>query len=103
MKYCSRDFYGSHYWYEHQVNELGLPDITVRSRSDLPERCVCWLRAVMKYHLPPAHVLELGSSHGGFVAMLRVAGYEAMGLETQPSNCRLRTQDFQRSSPSRVT
>jgi len=79
------DFYGSHYWYEHQVNELGLPDITVRSRSDLPERCVCWLRAVMKYCLPPAHVLELGSSHGGFVAMLQVAGYEAMGLELSPA------------------
>jgi 2-polyprenyl-3-methyl-5-hydroxy-6-metoxy-1,4-benzoquinol methylase len=76
--------YSSNYWYEHQVNELSLPDITIRSRSDLPERCVYWLRAVMKYSLPPANVLELGSSHGGFVAMLRVAGYEAMGLELSP-------------------
>ncbi len=35
----------------------------------------------MKYRLPPAKVLELGSSHGALVALLKKSGYEAAGLE----------------------
>ncbi len=43
-----------------------------------------WLRTLLRYKLPPSHVLELGSGHGGFVALLRWAGYEAAGLELSP-------------------
>jgi len=35
----------------------------------------------LKYRLPPARVLELGSGPGAFVALLQKAGYEASGLE----------------------
>ena len=48
-----RDFYGRRYWFEYQERELGNPDITVRARSDLPERCLYWLRTVLRYRLPP--------------------------------------------------
>jgi SAM-dependent methyltransferase len=39
---------------------------------------------MLKYKIPPAHVLELGAAHGGFVWLLRLAGYEATGVELSP-------------------
>lgn len=77
-------FYGKEYWLSHQSEDLGFNDIYKRSRADLSERCLHWLRAILKYKLPPANVLELGSAHGGFVATLKWAGYEAQGLELSP-------------------
>ena len=74
-------FYGRSYFESYQSEKLGLPPITERARQDLAERCVHWLRALLKYKLPPAKILELGSAHGGFVALLRWAGYHATGLE----------------------
>ena len=79
-----RDFYGREYWFSYQQKYLGHPTIVDRARSDLPERCLYWLQALLKYRRPPARVLELGSSHGGFVAMLRWAGFDATGLEISP-------------------
>jgi len=76
--------YGKEYWFDHQEHDVGFPNITQRSRADLPERCVHWLRAVLKYKLPPARTLELGAAHGGFVALLRRAGFNATGLELSP-------------------
>lgn len=78
------DYYGRRYWFEHQEQELGLPNIEQRARDDLHERCLYWLEMTLKYRLPPAKVLDIGSSHGGFVALLRNAGYEASGLEISP-------------------
>ena len=76
--------YGRDYWFNHQEVDVGFPNSTRRTRADLPERCVHWLRAVLKYKLPPAKTLELGAAHGGFVAMLRRAGFDATGLELSP-------------------
>ncbi|MBI5085601.1 MAG: methyltransferase domain-containing protein [Acidobacteria bacterium] len=73
--------YGADYWFGHQTEELGHPDLRERARLDLPERCTYWLKALLEYLLPPARVLELGSGHGGFVSLLRLAGYDATGLE----------------------
>src|SRR4051794_8833044 len=70
-------FYGKEYWFSHQGNDIGTPDLVTRARADLPERCVHWLRAVLKYKLPPARSLELGASHGGFAALMGLAGYDA--------------------------
>jgi 2-polyprenyl-3-methyl-5-hydroxy-6-metoxy-1,4-benzoquinol methylase len=78
------DYYGKEYWLTHQDRDFGLPTIHQRARQDLPERCLHWLRTVLAYKLPPARVLELGCAHGGFVALLRWAGYDASGLEVSP-------------------
>lgn len=78
------DFYGKQYWLSHQQQKLGYPDIYVRSRNDLKERNLHWLRTLLKYSLPPAKVLELGCSHGSFVALMTQAGYEATGVEMSP-------------------
>lgn len=78
------DFYGREYWFTHQEMDLNLPNIEARARTDLSERCLHWLRSILRFKLPPAHLLELGSAHGGFVALLRWAGYEATGLEMSP-------------------
>ena len=79
-----RDFYGREYWFRHQEKDLGFANIKIRARTDLAERCLHWLRAVLKYKLPPGQVLELGSAHGGFVALLHWAGFDATGLELSP-------------------
>jgi len=84
VRHDEKDFYGKNYWLSHQKDDLGYPDIYDRARSDLPERCVHWLRTVLKYKIPPARTLELGCAHGGFVALLRAAGYDASGLELSP-------------------
>jgi SAM-dependent methyltransferase len=80
-----RDFYGREYWYSGQARTPGLTSIEDRARTDLVDRTPHWLRTFLKYKLPPARVLELGSSHGGFVALLRWAGFEARGLELSRS------------------
>ena len=79
-----RDLYGREYWFSHQERDLGTPNIITRARADLPERCLHWLYTVLKYKLPPARILELGSAHGGFVALLKQAGFAATGLEISP-------------------
>jgi 2-polyprenyl-3-methyl-5-hydroxy-6-metoxy-1,4-benzoquinol methylase len=78
------DYYGKNYWLDHQKNELGIPDIYRRSRDDLTERNLHWLKALLKFCTPPAKVLELGCSHGSFVALMRQAGYDASGVEMSP-------------------
>lgn len=81
----STHYYGRDYWFSHQTADLNLPDIIARSRTDLSERCIHWLRSLLQYKLPPANVLEIGCAHGGFVAMLRQAGFDAIGLELSPA------------------
>jgi glycosyltransferase involved in cell wall biosynthesis/2-polyprenyl-3-methyl-5-hydroxy-6-metoxy-1,4-benzoquinol methylase len=76
--------YGREYWFAHQREDLHMPDIISRARSDLSERCLHWLSTLLKYKLPPARILEIGSAHGGFVALLRQAGFDATGLELSP-------------------
>lgn len=78
------DFYGKKYWLEHQQEAFGYADIHTRARNDLTERNLHWLKTLLKYRLPPAKVLELGCSHGSFVALLRQAGYDAAGMEMSP-------------------
>jgi len=78
------EFYGREYWFSHQERDLGFPNILARARADLSERCLHWLRTVLRYKLPPGRALELGSGPGGFVAMLQWAGFDATGLEISP-------------------
>ncbi len=78
------DLYGKHY-FERLAELHNQPSLETRSRADLPERCIYWLSALLRYRQPPARVLELGSSHGGFVALMRWAGFDATGLDLSPS------------------
>src|SRR5260221_13301138 len=80
----ARDFYGHDYWFVHQA-ELGFTNIEERARTDLPNRCVHWLRVLLRYRQPPLSTLELGCAHSGFVAMLRATALDATGLEMSPS------------------
>jgi 2-polyprenyl-3-methyl-5-hydroxy-6-metoxy-1,4-benzoquinol methylase len=91
----SKSFYGKEYWLSHQVDDYNHPDIIARAREDLKERCLYWLQAVLKYKLPPGDTLELGSAHGGFVALMRQAGFNAVGLELSPWIVRYAQRTFQ--------
>jgi SAM-dependent methyltransferase len=83
------DLYGQDYWFGHMEHDLGFANIYQRARTDLAERCPHWLKTVLNYRTPPGRVLELGSAHGGFVAMLRWAGFDATGLELSPAIAQL--------------
>jgi SAM-dependent methyltransferase len=78
------DLYGSRCWTTHQV-ERRFPPIEERERTDLTERCLHWLRALLRYRRPPARVLEIGAAHGGFVRLARLAGFDAVGIEMSPA------------------
>lgn len=75
------DLYSSDYWLRRQREHHKLPDIFERARLDLPERCIHWLRDLLRVQLPPGRILELGCGHGGYVALLNWAGFEAVGTE----------------------
>jgi 2-polyprenyl-3-methyl-5-hydroxy-6-metoxy-1,4-benzoquinol methylase len=78
------ELYSKDYWLKRQQDHHGLPDIRARSRLDLPERCTHWLRHLLSIQPPPAAVLEIGCAHGGYVALMRAAGYDARGTEMSP-------------------
>ncbi len=89
------DLYGKTYFTKHQSEDYGLPDLATRARADLPERCAYWLGRILKYKLPPAQSLELGCAHGGFVAMMQRAGFDARGLDLSPWLVEFSSQTFQ--------
>jgi len=89
------DFYGKEYWLGHQSEDLGFPDIYRRARVDLTERNLHWLNTLLKYRLPGAKVMELGCSHGSFVALMQQAGYDASGVEMSPWVVEFGKQTFQ--------
>ncbi|SAL51122.1 type 11 methyltransferase [Caballeronia sordidicola] len=79
------DFYGKNYWLERQKDEFGTADIFSRARTDLTERNLHWLKTLLKYRSPSdGKALELGCSHGSFVALMRMAGFDASGVELSP-------------------
>ncbi|MEK6234488.1 MAG: class I SAM-dependent methyltransferase, partial [Planctomycetales bacterium] len=75
------DFYGHNYWFKHQEQDLHLVNIHDRARSDLHGRCLHWLQTLLKYTRPPMNVLEVGCSHGGFLALMKWAGFNVAGVE----------------------
>lgn len=77
------DFYGRRYWFEYQRTR-GYPDIESRSRSDLSERCIFWLKGMLEFVSPPGRTLEIGCGHGAFVRLLQELGFDAAGTELSP-------------------
>ncbi|MDB5069329.1 MAG: Methyltransferase type 11 [Candidatus Eremiobacteraeota bacterium] len=77
---AAADLYGAQYWTSHQT-EAGLPPLRERARTDVAERCLHWLRTLVRFRPPPARLLEIGCSHGGFLHLARLAGYDAVGIE----------------------
>jgi SAM-dependent methyltransferase len=78
------ELYSKDYYLNRLPEQYGYPDLLSRARYDLSERVLHWLDVLLQYRTPPASVLELGSGHGGFVAILQEAGYQATGLELSP-------------------
>ncbi len=78
------ELYSQNYYLTHLPQDYGFPSLEERTRADLSERVLFWTETLLRYKLPPARVLELGSAHGGFIAMLRLAGFDATGLELSP-------------------
>lgn len=78
------ELYSKDYYLKHLLQGYGYPSLEARARADLTERILFWSEALLRYKLPPANILELGSAHGGLVAFFRRAGFDAAGLELSP-------------------
>jgi SAM-dependent methyltransferase len=87
------DFYGNRF-FERLSKESGDPSLQERARTELTDRFGYWLSGLLKYKQPPARILELGSSYGGFVATMRWAGFDAFGLDLSPGLCYFARQTF---------
>jgi len=74
------DFYGKNYWLEHVELDYGQENVFKRTRSDLVDRNLYWLRTLLKYKQAHGKALELGCAHGSFVQLLRWTGFDASGL-----------------------
>jgi 2-polyprenyl-3-methyl-5-hydroxy-6-metoxy-1,4-benzoquinol methylase len=92
---CEAGLYGKDYWFSHQEEDLGHTNIELRARTDLPERCLYWLKTLLRYRHPPGSLLELGCAHGGFVGLARAAGFDATGVELSPSIANLARRFFE--------
>ncbi len=86
--------YSQKYWTERQTAHHGLPDIQDRARLDLPDRCTHWLQRLLELRLPPARILDVGCAHGGYVALLGWAGFDAVGTELSPWVARFAQETF---------
>jgi len=84
VKADAGELYSKDYWLRRQAEHHGLPDIQKRARLDLPERCTHWLQHLLTVRLPPARILEVGCGHGGYLALLNWAGFDAEGTEMSP-------------------
>jgi 2-polyprenyl-3-methyl-5-hydroxy-6-metoxy-1,4-benzoquinol methylase len=78
------ELYSKEYYLSRLPEQYGYPDLLSRARYDLSDRVLHWLNTLVQFKLPPAAILELGCGHGGFVAVLQEAGYDATGLELSP-------------------
>ncbi len=87
-------FYDDSYWQHHVPEVLGLPELELRARLDLPERAVFQLEKIL-CHLPPgARVLELGCGAGSLTYLLQHAGFRVTGLELGPAAIALARSRF---------
>jgi glycosyltransferase involved in cell wall biosynthesis/SAM-dependent methyltransferase len=88
-------FYGKEYWLSRMGEEgKGFPNIVERARGELIERNLYWSRTILALKRPPAKILELGCSHGGLLALLHEAGYDATGIELSPWVCQFASTTF---------
>ena len=88
------DFYGDRYWRHHVPRKLGLPGLEERARTDLPERAVFHLVRILEVLDPGSRVLEVGCGAGSLSYLLRLAGFEAEGLELGPAAIELGRRHF---------
>ncbi len=74
-------FYGARYWQDHVPNDLKLPGLEERARTDLSRRAVYYLDRVLRYVSPGDTALELGCAPGCFSYLLKQAGVQVTGIE----------------------
>lgn len=74
-------FYGERYWRDHVPDDLGLPGLAERARTDLSTRAVYYLDRVLRYVAPGDSLLELGCAPGCVAYLLGQAGVQVTGIE----------------------
>lgn len=89
-------FYGKEYWLSRMSGDdgRGFPDIVTRARGEPVERDVYWLDHLLRFRGPPGALLEIGCSHGGFLALARQAGFQVTGTELSPWVCEFARRTF---------
>jgi SAM-dependent methyltransferase len=88
-------YYGRKYWLSGMAAEdKGFPDIITRARTELVERNLYWLNALLSYRPSGGRLLEVGCSHGGFLALARCAEFDPTGIELSPWICKFAQKTF---------
>ena len=83
------------YWRDYQEKLAGYPPIEVRAVSDFNDRIPYWFSLVSRYSSKPKTILEIGCSHGGFLAFCRQQGIETVvGVEVDEETCCFAREHF---------
>jgi len=83
-----QDYYRLDTYWRDQARQLDMPPIEVRARQDFGDRIPVWYRLLRRYQPACQSVLEIGCSHGGFLAYCRDHGIPAVvGVEVSPETC----------------
>jgi SAM-dependent methyltransferase len=76
--------YGKGYWFEHQTGDVGYPDIVAAPAPTCPSGAPTGCGRSWHTSRRPAGYRSSAARTAGFVALLRLAGYDAAGLELSP-------------------
>lgn len=90
-----RDHYRLDPYWRDQAQRLDMPPIEVRARNDFGDRIPVWYRFLRRYQPACRSLLEIGCSHGGFLAYCRSHGIpEVVGVEVSPETCAFARERF---------
>jgi len=88
------DLYGANYWEKHFLKLANVGTMDELHDLYLSNRCLYWLRYLLKYALPSASIAEIGSGLGQLQYLVKQAGFEQVGVELSPKVCDLARQSF---------
>lgn len=81
------DLYGENYWQEQMLRLSGQKSMDDIIDFYLQERCVYWLKYVLKYIPVGSKIAEVGCGLGQFAYMCKMVGYEQTAFELSPEIC----------------
>ena len=90
----SNDLYGISYWTKYFLQLADVSSLSDLHDVYLSDRCLYWLKYLLKYVLPPASVAEIGCGVGQMPYIVKQAGFQETGVELSPKVCEYAQQAF---------
>jgi len=84
-----------YYWHNHQENISKLPAIEERAFKDNTGRILYWYYLLKKFKKSSDNLLEIGCSHGGYLAYCKIKGIKnVVGIEVDKKTCDFAKKTF---------